>query len=371
MTGRIELPQGTLDLTRAYATGIGEWDKIAIRYGYSQFPAGSGDSQPLDAILREANAKGLRFLSDIDARPEGSASPIAHLWDSGANAVDELNRMLEVRARALEHFSANMIRIGDPMSSLEDVLVPVYLLHRYQAEAAAKVLGGLDYSYQLRGDGQKGPVRVPGAEQRRALDALLRTLQPSALTLPPSIVALIPPPANGYQRTREDFRGHTGLTFDPVGAAESAADMTIGLILNPERCARLVQYHAQDAAEPGLEEVIDKLLAATWKARVAAGLDGQVQRATDAVVLYRLIQLAGNETAAPQVRATAGLKLTDLRDWLAKQLPPDREALAMDRFAAGEIRKFEADPRQLSIPRPAPAPPGMPIGDDECAFAIR
>ena len=364
-------PQGTLDLTHAYAAGIGEWDKLAIRYGYSEFAPGTDEPKALDAILREANAKGLRFLSDADARPEGSASPIAHLWDTGANAVDELNRMLDVRTKALQHFSANMIRVGDPMSSLEDVLAPIYLVHRYQAEAAAKVLGGLDYSYQLRGDGQKGPVRVAGAEQRRALDALLRTLQPSALTLPQPILALIPPPADGYPRTREDFRGHTGLTFDPVGASESAADMTIGLILNAERCARLAQYHAEDAGEPGLEEVIDKLLSATWKAHPAAGLEGQVQRATDAVVLYRLIILAQNESAASQVRATAGLKLSELRDWLARQVPPDREALAMDRFAADQIKKFEADPRQVSVPRPAPAPPGMPIGDDECEFVVR
>lgn len=363
--------QGNIDLSQAYAIGIGEWDKVAIRYGYSEFPPGTDVPKTLDAILRGAHDKGLLFLSDGDARPEGSANPQAHLWDSGTDAVDELNRMLDVRAKALEHFSANMIRPGDPMSHLEDLLVPVYLVHRYQAEAASKVLGGLYYSYQLRGDGQKLPSRVPAAEQRRALDALLRGIQPQSLALPERILALIPPPAVGFPRTREDFRGRTGLTFDPVSMAESAADMTIGLILNAERCARLAQYHAEDATLPGLDEVIDKLLAATWKARPAAGLEGQVQRVTDSVVLYRLMLLAVNEAAPAQVRATAGLKLTDLRTWLSAQAPTDREALAMDRFGAAEIRRFETDPRQISLPKPPVAPPGMPIGDDECGFVVR
>jgi hypothetical protein len=355
--------KGEIDLSQAYATGLGDWDKAAIRYGYTDFPAGTDESKALDDMVRQAREKGLLFLSDADARPEGSVSAQAHLWDSGTNAADELNRMIDVRTAALEHFSANMIHRGDPMSKLEDLLVPVYLVHRYQAEAASKMIGGLYYSYQLRGDGQKAPARVPAAEQRRAFDALLRTIQPQFLTLPERIVALIPPPALGFGRTREDFRGRTGLTFDPVAVAESAADMTLGLILNAERCARLAQYHAQDASLPGLEEVIDKLVAATWKARPAAGLAGQVQRSTDAVLLYRLMVLAADQSAPAQVRATAGLKLSELRMWLSTQTPADRGALAMDRFGAAQIKQFEEHPNQIGIPKPPPPPPGMPIGE--------
>jgi hypothetical protein len=349
--------QGAIDLSEAYATGLGEWDRVAIRYGYSN------DTASLDRILANARARGLLFLSDPDARPEGSPSPQTHLWDTGTNAADELNRMMDVRAKALDHFSANMIRTGAPMSTLEDVLVPVYLVHRYQAEAAVKMLGGLYYSYQLKGDGQGPPKRVPGAEQRRALDALLRTIDPIALTLPQRIIDLIPPTALGFHRTREDFRPRTGLTFDPVAAAESAADMTIHLILNPERCARIAQYHAEDATLPGLDEVLDRLIAATWKAKPAAGLAAQVQRATGAVLVYRLMTLAVDETAPAQVRATATLKLTDLRNWLTIQNSSDREVLAMNRYAAAQIKRWEDDPSKLALPRPPAPPPGMPIGE--------
>ena len=359
---------GAPDLSDAYATGIGEWDKVAIDYGYREFPAGADEHKELDRILRTATDSGLLFISDADSRPEGSAHPMAHLWDSGSNAVDELNRIMEVRGRALSRFSANNIREGEPMSRLEDVLVPVYLLHRYQTEAASKVLGGLFYTYALRGDGQKVTERIPAPEQRRALDALLRTIRPETLTLPESIIALIPPSALGYPRSREDFRNRTGLTFDPLGAAESAAALTVGLILNPERDARLVQYHAEDPGLPGLDEVIDRLLAATWKAEPAMGLGGQVQRTVDSVVLYDLMALSANEKASPQSRATALAKLAALRDWSNGQSPADGSLKAFYQFASAQIRRFEANPKEIGLPKPAEAPPGQPIGEDECNF---
>jgi len=356
---------GRIDLAHAYATGIGEWDKAAIEYGYREFAPSADEAHELDAILRGASARGLLYISDPDARPEGSAHPLAHLWDTGTDAADELNRMMGVRAKVLARFSANNIRPGEPMSSLEDVLVPVYLLHRYQTEAAAKVLGGLFYTYAVRGDGQKITEPVSGAEQRKALEALLKTVTPEALTLPRRILDLIPPVAIGYERTREDFRERTGLTFDPVGAAESAAGITVGLILNAERDARLVEHHAEDPGQPGLEEVIDRLLEATWKAHPAAGLEGQVQRAVDSVALYDLMQLAVDQAAPAQVRATAWQKLAELREWLTPQAPADGSLKGFYRFATAEIKRFEADPKTIGIGRPPEPPPGMPIGDDE------
>jgi hypothetical protein len=363
-------PSGAIDLSDAYAVGIGAWDKVAIEYGYSDFPAGADEPKLLDAIMRRAIRDGLLFISDADSRPEGSAHPQAHLWDSGSNAVDELNRLMDVRAKALAQFSARNIRVGDPMSMLEDVLVPVYLLHRYQAEAASKVVGGLYYTYALRGDGQKIAERIPGTEQRRALDALLRTIRPDTLTLPDSILALIPPQAHGYQRTREDFHDRTGLTFDPVGAAESAAGMTIGLLLNAERAARLVEHHAEDATQPSLDEVIDRLVGATFKAAPAGGLPGQVQRATDAVLLYHLMQLSNNESAPAQVRATAAGKLSQLRDWAAAQAPADASLKAFFQYSAAQVKRFETDPKQIGLPRPPVPPPGMPIGDDQPDYVV-
>ncbi len=246
------------------------------------------------------------------------------------------------------------------MSTLEEVLVPLYLGHRYQVEAASKVLGGLQYRYALRGDGQTVAEIVPGAEQRRALDALLRTVDPKALTLPERVLRLIPPRPPGYSRTREMFAHRTGLTFDAIAPAEAAATITLGQILNGSRAARLIEYHSRDAKCPGLDEVIGKVLGATWKAARLSGLEGETQRVVDDVALYRLMGLA--ESGGPEVRAIASARLEELRGYLVALRGADAEERAHRAYAALQIRKFLEDPKGFALPEPVQPPPGQPIG---------
>lgn len=347
---------GSLDLSHAYASGIGDWDKLAIAWGYSERPEAERT-----ALLTDALAKGLRFLTDQDARPPGSAHPAAHLWDNGTDAVDELVRVLDVRARALAHFGAEAVREGVPLAQLADVLVPVYLFHRYQTEAAAKVLGGQDYTYALRGDGQV-PVRpIPAEVQRRALRVVLRTVAPETLTLPERIVQLLPPHPPGWDRTRESFPSRTGLTFDPVSAAEVAARHSLSLLLQPERAARL---SAQPA--PGLGEVIEAVLAATWRAGPRKGLQGPVQRAIDDVALEELLKLARDVHTSTEARATALLALRGLSAWAAGQAAAaDAERRAHLSWAVEEVARFDLEPT-LKATEPLEAPPGQPIGSFSC-----
>jgi hypothetical protein len=361
---------GTLDLSHAYAAGIGEWDKVAIAYGYQDFPAGTDERSALNKILTDAMQRGLIFLTDQDARPPGSAHPRTHLWDNGANAVDELNRIMNVRRIALARFGENNIRPGQPMTTLEEVLVPLYLGHRYQVEAAVKVLGGLTYTYALRGDGQTATELVPPEEQRRALTALLNTLTPEALDVPDRIARLIPPRAYGYDRHRELFRGRTGITFDRLAPVEAAATHTVSLLLHHERAARLVEFNSADKRFPGLGEVIDQLLNATWKAARAAGDRAEVQRVVDNVVLYHLLSLAVNESALGQVRAIASSKIEELKNWLTQQLKTTTDAnqRAHLAFALSQIKLFQEDPKKITVPRPADPPPGQPIGMDWCGW---
>jgi hypothetical protein len=356
---------GVPDLSDAYAAGIGEWDKVSIAWGYQDFPAGSEEKSQLDAIIENALRRGLRYLTDQDARPPGSASPQAHLWDNGANAVDELARVMKVRAAALARFSENNIREGAPLATLEDVLVPIYLYHRYQVEAAAKLIGGLDYSFQLRGDSQKNAEFVAPAEQRRALAAVLETLQPGALVLPEPLLKIIPPRPPEYPRTREDFAIRTSPAFDALTPAESAAEQVTAFLFNPERAARLVEYHARDARNPGLSEVMDQVLKATWRAQPQTGYLGEIQRTVAAVVLQRLMSLAADEHAQTQVRAIASLKLHELKDFLAPAAAgadENRKAFAL--YSLEQIKRFEADPTKMNLTRPAEPPPGQPIGSD-------
>jgi hypothetical protein len=204
---------GTIDLSEDYATGIGEWDKVSIAFGYQDFAPGMDEDAALNKILMDAFGRGLRFLTDQDARPAGSSSSVAHLWDSGTNAVDELNRMMQVRAAVLKRFGENNIRKSAPLATLEDVLVPMYMLHRYQVEAASKLVGGMDYVFALRGDGQTPTQIVTPAEQRRALAAVLATLRPDVLALPEPVLKMIPPRPPDYDRGREHFKIQTSPAF--------------------------------------------------------------------------------------------------------------------------------------------------------------
>src|SRR5690349_19006499 len=264
-------PDGLPDISDAYAKGIGEWDKVAIAYGYQDFAPGTDEQAALDRTLSDAFARGLMYLTDQDARPPSSSSSVAHLWDNGRNVVDELGNVMKVRAAALRRFGENNIREGAPMATIEDVLVPIYMYHRYQVEAAAKVIGGEDYTFSLKGKGDRNPQLVSPEEQRRALAAVLDTLKPEALSLPESLLRLIPPRPVGYGRNRELFRTRTQPVFDALAPAEAAADHVSGFLLNPERAARLVQFHARDPRNPGFAEVVDRILAATWKAPTATG----------------------------------------------------------------------------------------------------
>ncbi|HET9623005.1 MAG TPA: zinc-dependent metalloprotease [Kofleriaceae bacterium] len=353
-----------VDPSRAYATGVGAWDKVAINWGYRQYAASTDERAAGDKILNEAFAAGQRFLTDQDARPAGSSSSVTHLWDDGTNAIDELQRIMKLRAFALERFGEANIRAGAPLATLEDALVPLYMLHRYQLEAAIKLIGGVDYTFALRGDGQLATRAVAPAEQRRALAAVLATLAPATLALPEPLATQIPPRPPGYPRGREHFKIHTSPVFDALAPAEAAAAHAVALLLAPERCARLIEQHARTPASPGLADVLDAVIAATWKARRPPGLAGEVQRVVDQVVLAQLITLAHDPAASSQSRAVAGLTLQTLKTWAAAARPADPGERAHLAAAEQQISEAQKDPK-LAPPAPLTAPDGPPIGMDD------
>lgn len=356
---------GTIDLSDAYTREVGEWDKVTIAYGYSEFPKDTDEEKELKAILADAFSRGLYFLTDQDARPAGSAHPFAHLWDNGKHPVSELQRIMKVRRTALAGFSEFRLPEGAPLATLEEVLVPAYLLHRYQIEAASKVIGGLYYNHSLRGDNQQLPRIVPAQEQRQALSVLLTTIRPENLAISEKILNLIPPRPPGYRQTPELFPGHTGPTFDPLAAAENVASMTVGFILEPGRAARLLEYHARDSKNPGLGEVLDGLIAATWKSPwQKSGYYAEIQKVVHHVVLHRLMQLVGTEEASPRVKAIAAYKLAELKGWLTNKVKStrDEDRKAHYAYALSRILRFEKAPGMFTFSKPLPEPAGAPIG---------
>ncbi|HWO24252.1 MAG TPA: zinc-dependent metalloprotease [Kofleriaceae bacterium] len=368
-------PDGSLDYSQVYDTRIGEWDKIAIRWGYSELPKG-GEKAALDAILEEGQKRDLVFLTNQDLGAHASANQ----WSNGTNAAAELDRMMKVRAAALARFGERAIKQGQPLATLEEVLVPLYLHHRYQVEAASAVVGGLYYTYALRSGAPGGapagatagppggtapPVRfVPAAEQLRALDAVLATLQPAVLALPRPLLQIIPPRPSGFRPTRELFPRYTGQMFDAIAPAVAAADLTLGSLLSGARAARLVEQQALDAAMPGLHGVIDRVLARAFAPAPADPYHAEIQRAVQRVAIERLMALA-TTAEMPQVRAIATAKLKAR----AALLPAAGTAPAAAHAAllAADIKRLldrpaPPDPRAELLAAPLAAPPGAPIG---------
>lgn len=361
-------PDGSIDLSEAYDTAIGTWDKRAILYGYQDFGPNADEAAALKAIMNQTLAEGYVFISDADARAAGGAHPTAHLWDDGPNAADELNRLMDVRRQLLARFSEKALAPGQPMAMLEEVLVPIYLLQRYQVEAASKELGGLYYTYAVKGDGQTISKFVEPAEQWKAFDALMRTISPRELALSEELLMKIPPRPVNYGRSRETFPARTGLTFDPLSAAESAAATTLEFLLNPQRAARLEEYHARHAEQPGLAAVLDKLLQQTWGSKPESGYSGQLQRLVQTLTLHKLLGLAAAPQAPANVKALAALKVEDLKTQLRKEQKSSKdEGRRATGFAAlRTIEQFEREPEKFQPAPTLPMPDGAPIGEVGC-----
>ena len=364
----VEIKNGKLDLSNAYAVGIGAYDKFAIKYAYTQVPPGADESAELEKIVSEGVRAGMLFISDADARPAGAAHPLANLWDNGDDPVAMLRHEMEVRRIGLNQFGLGNIPKGAPLSLLEAKLLPLYLHHRYQLQAAVKSVGGLYYTYAVKTDAGTSPARVqeivPAARQRDALAAVLETIKTEELAVPPRILELIPPRAFGYEGgTQELFTKRTDPTFDPVAAATIAADLAVTGLLEPHRAARLVEFHARERMNPDFAEVVDALVARTWGTPAPRdAYQAAVSRAVQSLVVTRLMDLAANADAASQVRAVATDSLRRLAESL-KAPGAASEASAHRRLALEEIERFlarPAEPRKRTPP--LPTPPGDPIG---------
>jgi hypothetical protein len=354
--------QGEPDLADAYDLAIGDWDKVAINWGYRQFAPGTDEPVALNRILQQAADRGLRFISDRDARAPGGLHPYAHLWDNGDDPVAELKNVMDIRRKALDRFGIHNLRNGMPMALLEDGLVPVYLYHRYQAEAVAKMVGGMDYNYALRGDGQMVTKALDRAIQLRALDALIATLQPAQLRLPDTLLKLIPPRPAGYDFTAELFTKRTGLAFDALSPAEAAADMVLSLLLHPERISRMAQYEQTMNGLP-LSNMLATLVSQTFGSPRQKGMEGLIQQQNEQLLLTYLMSITLNEQVNYAARAMVKKQLTDLKTDLAA-----KEKAATDPLWKGHYQLALQRMEKPELAKPtvhAPAPPGAPIGCEE------
>lgn len=354
-----ELKDGNVVASNAYDTGIGAWDKVSVACLYGDVPEGMQEFAYVEGVLKKAREEGLRFITDADARATGGAHPEAHLWDNGENAAKALEEVMDIRKVAMTNFDAEHIKEGTPYSVLEDVFVPLYLFHRYQTEAAVKVIGGVDYRYAVKGDGGMIAAYVPAKQQKQALKAVLATLDPEALAIPKEQLALFPPRAFGYPRTRENFKSKTDVAFDALSAAETAADMSLSLLLHPARVSRMVQQHAVDASLPGAGDLLESLIANTFGQKHKDNYLREIQHTVNFRVLEHLLRLAGDKGAYAQVNGEALKAITQLEKGLKKgnDFPEGYTLEYLNR-----IERFREHPEDFKAAPVKKIPDGSPIG---------
>ena len=355
----VKLNNGKIDLSEAYDSGIGSWDKIAIAYAYSEFS--DNEEEQLQSILRNAINEGHRYVSDADARPAGGASAYGHLWDNGADPVTELNNVLAVRRLAIEQFGLDNIEADEGYDDLEDLFVLLYFYHRYQTEAAAKLIGGVDYGYSLKAEIEDPSRVIPAEKQREALAAVLKTINAQNLAVPESKLALFVPRSYG-ERGRESFNTRTGPTFDPLSAATTAADYTLTYLLHPERVARLINQHSLSMSQLSFEEVLDMLFASTLEKSHENEYLTQVQEVINQVTLSKLMALAQHQDSYRQIKDL-------INEYLSIYLKELKRKKSRNTHENGNIRMIEnyfRDPGHVPEIKVPKIPDGSPIGLLEC-----
>ena len=343
--------EGTIDISKAYAAGIGEWDKQAIKYGYVTFGSAAEEMAGLKAILMENESKGLRFLTDQDARGTGSASPVNHLWDNGSDPVAELQRIIILRNHAIERFGPNSIPQGTPLSELEKILVPLYYMHRYQAEAVSKIIGGVDFTYAVKGYGNiKTLAPLEKARQKAALDALLGLLTEKNLGIGQKIRQYMYPAAYGYPRTRESLPSRASSTFDHLAAEEAAVGQIMDLLMNQERLERL-------AAQENLGEYLTDISTFVGNQNV----NDRIREMAEIAFVTRLMSSSTSENISHLTRSyLLEVKTSHLTNIVRKT--KNKAGSRHLSYVQELLRMTPEQIRDTKLPQSPSVPPGAPIG---------
>tara|TARA_B100000902_G_scaffold185947_1_gene178323 strand:+ start:69 stop:2504 length:2436 start_codon:yes stop_codon:yes gene_type:complete len=358
----------------AYDTGIGEWDKVTVAYSYSDFKIDEDEGYELNKILENSTKDGLRFITDYDARSVDGSHAYAHLWDNGDTAYSGLDKVIEIRKKAIQNFSENNAKKGTPNSVLEDIFVPLYFFHRYQTEATAKIIGGMDYNYSLVGDNQNEFHYLDKDTQLEALNSLIKTLSPSFLAIPKDKLKLFPPRAFGYPRTRESFKSNLGVAFDPFSVSETSADMTLSLILRPKRLNRIILQHSLNNSNLSLDDLYNFILKRTilLKNNKLPSIDDsyyeEVQHIVNVTLLKNLFKVINDSSTFSQVKNISNDYLTNITLELLSKKRKDYKLSKYSSYYIRMIKDFYEDPEEYKIKESLKIPDGSPIGTDNCNY---
>ena len=356
----IKLTNGKINISDAYDTGIGDWDKVTVAYSYQDFSKQLNEDDELNKIIKKALNNGLNFISDSDSRAPGGAHTKAHLWDNGENPAKELERVLKVREKAMSNFSETNIKVNEPYSVLEDVFVPLYFFHRYQVEAAAKMIGGMEYSYAVKGDGQLITKAIDSKQEKEALNSILKAMSVQTLAIPKHIVEMFPPRAPNYGRSRESFSSKNGVAFDALNAASTATEFVLNYLLHPERASRMIQQKALNNSQLGFNELIDALINNSFKQHQKDSYMFEVQQNINNVILQNILALSVNNRISFQAKSILVSKIKDLNVWLKNSNLKYKDGYLQ------ELESYYKNPNQFKRNESPKIPDGSPIGTTTC-----
>jgi hypothetical protein len=359
----LTISNNKIEIQNAYSTGIGGWDKVSVSYSYSEFNEFQDENLELNKILENSLKNNHRFISDVDSRPIGSSHPLAHLWDNGFDPIIELKKINQIRDLALRNISLDHLKKGEPYSNLQDIIVPIYLLHRYQSEALVKLIGGVDYDYAVKGNLKYEIKTIEKNKQREALVNFIELLTPDKLKFPKRLRKLLFPKAFGSKKTRENFLSQTGLTFDFIGVANTLSDNLLKFLLHPERASRLIQQTGFDVTQLSFEEVVESLFSISFKKRYSDSHYRQINEVVKHNILKNLFSLGQNPKVYPEIKAIIFSKLESLDQFLAGQ-----ENFIYSNYYRSEIQKYFDNPDDFKPKLSNRMPDGSPIGILSCDF---
>ena len=359
---KIDLIDGSININDAYSKDIGPWDIVSVKYAYSDLSNQQDESKELNKILDDAIKDGLYFLSDSDSRPVGSANPYSHLWDNGSMPFEELEKLLEIRKIALNNLDLENINYGESYDRIEDILVPIYMLHRYQIEATAKAIGGLEYLYFVKDNNNEEVKFVDRDLQKKSLESLLNVLSPENLVLPNNLINILTPRSFRNPRTRENFISKTGVTFDYINASSSVINHTMTFLLNPERINRINQQNMFGSEILTLDNYLNTISNSIFINKKMNNYESSVNNNTSSLFLDHLFMSFNNKNTDDLSKS---IILSNIKSLLKKL---KSKSTVYNDFLVNKINAFITNPDKYVPVSKTKIPDGSPIGDFSCDY---
>ena len=359
---KIDIVNGNINIDNAYSKNIGDWDKVSVRYAYTDFQENENEDVKLNDIIEEAVNKGLYFLSDSDSRPVGSANPFSHLWDNGEFPYKELDKLLKVRDLALKNIDLDNLVDGEPYDRIEDILVPIYMLHRYQIESAAKAIGGVDYLYFVKNKNNDKVKFVDSKLQKESLKSLLNVLNPKNLVLPTNLIQILSPRSFRNPRTRENFESNTGVTFDYINASSSIINHTLTFLLNPQRINRIYQQNMFGEKILMLDDYLTIISNSIFSNNRMSPYESSINKNTSSLFLDHLFLTFNNSNTNDLSKSVILSSIMNTKEKLSSNLND------YNRFLVNKINGFIDNPDKYIPVEKTKIPDGSPIGNFSCDY---